>query len=298
MKQFLDDFISYLIIEKGLAENTIEAYERDITSYFAYLNKEGIVDLVTQPTTSNHILTHLHELKEKNGLSGKSRARHLIAIRQFYRFLLRKGIIEKNPLIELTSPKTWKTLPHILNYSQIELLLAQPNLRTVLGIRDKAMLELMYATGLRVSELINLTDHDLRLPPGYLLCMGKGGKERVIPIGKSAIDHLQNYLRESRPQLVKTKNTTTIFTNCYGDELTRQGVWKIIKQYALQAGLKEKVAPHTLRHSFATHLLENGADLRIIQVLLGHSDISTTQIYTHLTLEKVKKMYAQYHPRA
>ncbi len=196
MKQLLDDFISYLVIEKGLAENTIEAYERDINYYFIYLNKEGINDICKQTTTSIHILKHLSELKEKNSLSEKSRARHLIAIRQFYRFLFRKGIIDKNPLIELTSPKTWKTLPHILSYSQIETLLAQPDLSTPLGIRDRAMLELLYATGLRVTELIKLTAHDLRLQPGYLMCMGKGGKERLIPIGKTALDYLQNYLKK------------------------------------------------------------------------------------------------------
>ena len=298
MKQLLDDFISYLIIEKGLAENTIEAYERDINYYFAYLKREGIHDICSQTTLTVHVLKHLSELKEKNSLSGKSRARHLIAIRQFYRFLFRKGIIDKNPLINVTSPKTWKTLPHILSYSQIETLLAQPDLGTPLGIRDRAMLELLYATGLRVTELIKLTAHDVRLQPGYLMCMGKGSKERIIPIGKTALDYLQHYLKKGRPYLVKTKNTTTIFTNRYGNELTRQGVWKIIKHYSLRAGLLKNVAPHTLRHSFATHLLENGADLRVIQTLLGHSDISTTQIYTHLTLDKVKEMYKQYHPRA
>ncbi|MGA1824475.1 MAG: site-specific tyrosine recombinase XerD [bacterium] len=298
MRQLLDEFISYLIIEKGLAENTIEAYERDINCYFAYLKKEGIHDICSQTTFSVHVLKHLSELKEKNSLSGKSRARHLIAIRQFYRFLFHKGIIDKNPLIDITSPKTWKTLPHILSYSQIETLLAQPDLGTPLGIRDRAMLELLYATGLRVTELIKLTAHDVRLQPGYLMCMGKGSKERIIPIGKTALDYLQNYLKNGRPHLVKAQNTTAIFINRYGNELTRQGVWKVIKHYSLQAGLLKNVAPHTLRHSFATHLLENGADLRVIQTLLGHADISTTQIYTHLTLEKVKEMYKQYHPRA
>lgn len=297
MKHLLDDFLSYLIIEKGLSENTIEAYERDISSYLDYLQKIGIKD-IKNPHSSIHILEHLKELKEKNKLSGKSRARHLIAIRQFYRFLNRQGIISKNPLVSIQNPKTWKTLPTILSYSQIEALLIQPDVKTPLGIRDKAMLELLYATGLRVSELINLKLTNLRLQPGYLICMGKGEKERAVPIGKSALAELQNYLVIGRAQLLKSKEISIIFVNRYGSKLTRQGVWKILKGYCLRAGIKENVSPHILRHTFATHLLENGANLRVVQTLLGHADISTTQIYTHLALDKIKKMYKQYHPRA
>lgn len=297
MKNLLDDFLSFLIIEKGLSENTIDAYERDIRVYLDYLEKIGIKN-IGDPNVSMHILKHLKRLKEKDKLSGKSRARHIISIRQFYKFLNSKGIITKNPLISMQNPKTWKTLPHILSYSQIETLLIQPDASTPIGIRDRAMLELLYATGLRVSELINLKLSDLRLQPGYLICMGKGEKERAIPIGKLALAPLENYLKIGRPQLIKSKGINVIFTNRYGSKLSRQGVWKILKGYCLRAGIKENVYPHMLRHTFATHLLENGANLRIVQTLLGHADISTTEIYTHLTLDKIKRMYKQYHPRA
>lgn len=289
--------MSFLIIEKGLSENTIDAYERDIRSYLDYLEKIGIKN-IDDPNVSIHILRHLKKLKEQKTLSGKSRARHLISIRQFYKFLNRNGIINKNPIISMQTPKTWKTLPHILSYSQIETLLIQPNIATPIGTRDRAMLELLYATGLRVSELINLKLTDLRLQPGYLICMGKGEKERAIPIGKSALDQLQHYIKIGRPKLIKSKNINFIFTNRYGFKLSRQGVWKILKGYCVKAGIGENISPHMLRHTFATHLLENGANLRIVQTLLGHADISTTEIYTHLTLDKVKRMYKQYHPRA
>ncbi|MGA1876158.1 MAG: site-specific tyrosine recombinase XerD [bacterium] len=294
MRADLDSLLNYLLIDKGLAENTVASYRRDLESFLQFLMRREIGEL--GQVTKRDVMDHLLELKER-GISARSHARHLVSIRQFYRFLLLEGRVQENPSSDISFPKVWLKLPYVLSYSQVETLLAQPD-ETLLGIRDKAMLELLYATGMRVSELINLTVNSVNLEAGFLLCLGKGSKERIVPIGSSARACVQRYCSGVRPHLVRGKESNFLFTNRFGNKLSRQGFWKIMKRYALQAGIHQRIAPHTLRHSFATHLLENGADLRSVQALLGHASIATTQIYTHVSMERIKELYFKHHPRA
>jgi len=235
---------------------------------------------------------------QKSGKASSSISRTCAALRSFYQFLFREHVISEDPTIDLDTPKLEQRLPKVLNTEEVEKLLSQPDITTPLGLRDKSMLELLYATGMRVSELISLSVEDVNLETGFLRCMGKGSKERIIPVGSIALEYLKEYLSSVRKQLLNGKESKKLFFNRQGNPMTRQGFWKIIKKYSKQAGIYKKITPHTLRHSFATHLLENGADLRAVQEMLGHADISTTQRYTHLTQNRIKQVYDKTHPRA
>lgn len=295
MERILKDFINYLSVEKGLADNTLDSYQRDLKKYLQFLKKQGINNF---NNTSRKIISQfLLEQKEK-GLAPSTLTRNLASIRSFYNFLLKEQLIQDNPAAELESPKSEKKLPRVLSFKDMELLLEQPETGEIIGMRDKAMLELLYATGIRVSELVSLSVNDINIKMGFLRCDGKGSKERMIPLGSMAIKSLQDYLQHARNKLLKQKDEKALFINQHGKRLTRQGFWKILKKYALKAGISTEITPHTLRHSFATHLLENGADLRSVQEMLGHADISTTQIYTQITRRKIKEIYDQTHPRA
>ncbi|MEN0659986.1 site-specific tyrosine recombinase XerD [Caldifermentibacillus hisashii] len=297
MKDYLKDFLHYLIVEKGLAENTIQSYRRDISAYLIFIEKKlQITDI--NHVTRVHIMQFLSCLKDE-GKSARTIARHIASIRSFHHFLILDKIVDHDPTVHIETPHPELKLPKVLNTDEVDTLLNTPDLTTTLGLRDKAMLELMYATGMRVSELVNLNINDVHLSLGFVRCLGKGNKERIIPIGKMATEALKGYLEKARPKLINQKNKTdSLFMNHHGQRLSRQGFWKILKQMAVKAGIEKELTPHTLRHSFATHLLENGADLRSVQELLGHSDISTTQIYTHVTKTRLKDVYNQFHPRA
>lgn len=295
MDKLIDRFIHYLAVERGLSKNTLESYQRDLIGYTNFLKKGGVWD-VNQTRRAN-VISYLAEL-QKNGRATSTISRNLASIRAFYGFLLRDGLIDGDPTANLESPKIEKRLPNVLSVKDVEALLDAPDLKESAGLRDKAMLELLYATGIRVSELVSLNIDDINLNMGFLKCYGKGAKERIIPLGSVALKFLQDYTSRSRKQLLRNQEETSLFLNHHGQRLTRQGFWKIIKKYAKQANIKKDITPHTLRHSFATHLLENGADLRSVQEMLGHADISTTQIYTHITKSRLKEVYAKTHPRA
>ena len=294
MEQLLDQFLHYLIVEKGLSKNTIEAYSLGLTRFLDYLRGRGIKEL--RDIGKFDVKGFLLSLKRKN-LATKSIGRDLSAIRTFFRFLIQEGILETNPIEDLESPKVAKRLPEVLSLKEIEQILEQPNLQTPLGVRDRAMLEILYATGMRVSELTHLPTHQVNLEGGYVLLYGKGSKERIVPLGSEAMKWVDLYLRTARGILAKRKESPSLFINRSGRGMSRQGFWKNLKGYARRAGLRKRITPHLLRHSFASHLLERGADLRSVQMMLGHVDISTTQIYTHVTGERLKKVHKQYHPR-
>jgi integrase/recombinase XerD len=294
MEEWLDQFLHYLIVEKGLSKNTIVAYSLDLTRFLDYLRGKGIKEL--RDIGKFDIRGFLISLKRKN-LSTKSIGRVLSAIRSFFRFLIQEGILETNPIEDLESPKAAKKLPETLSLKEIEEILEQPNLQTPLGIRDRAMLEMLYATGMRVSELTHLPTHQVNLEGGYVLLYGKGSKERIVPLGSEAMKWVTLYLRTARGILAKGKENACLFINRSGKGMSRQRFWKNLKDYARRAGLHKRITPHLLRHSFASHLLERGADLRSVQMMLGHADISTTQIYTHVTGERLRKIHKQYHPR-
>ncbi len=294
MEQLLDQFLHYLVVEKGLSKNTIEAYSHGLNRFLSHLRKKGIQEI--REVGKFEVRGFLLALKKKN-LSAKTIVRNLVAIRSFFRFLIQEGILETNPIEDLESPKVAKTLPEILTLKEIEQLLEQPNLKTPLGMRDRAMLEILYATGMRVSELTHLPTHQVSLEGGYVLLFGKGSKERVVPLGSEAMKWITLYLKESRGILAKGKESPFLFINRSGKGMSRQRFWKNLKDYARRAGLRKRISPHLLRHSFASHLLEGGADLRSVQMMLGHVDISTTQIYTHVTGERLKKIHQRYHPR-
>jgi integrase/recombinase XerD len=294
MNQTLDQFLHYLIVERGLSKNTIEAYGHNLSRFLDHLKKKGIQEF--DQVGKLDVKAFLLSLK-KRGLSAKTVARNLVALRTFYKFLTQEGMMESNPVEEIESPKTAKTLPDILSLKEVEQLLEQPNPETPLGVRDRAMLELLYATGLRVSELTRLPINQVNLEGGYVLLYGKGSKERVVPLGKEAIDWITQYLNTARAKLSKGKDSFFLFINRSGKEMSRQHFWKTLKAYGQKAGIRKRITPHLLRHSFASHLLERGADLRSVQMMLGHVDISTTQIYTHVTGERLKKVHQRYHPR-
>jgi len=294
MEQLLDQFLHYLIVEKGLSKNTIEAYSHGLTRFLNHLREKGVQEI--QNVDKFHVRGFLLALKNKN-LATKSIVRNLVAIRTFFRFLIEEGILKKNPVEDLESPKVAKTLPEILTLKEIEQILEQPNLQTPLGIRDRAMLEMLYATGMRVSELTHLPTHQVNLEGGYVLLYGKGSKERIVPLGSEAMKWTNFYLTTACGILAKGRESPLIFINRSGKGMSRQGFWKNLKRYARKAGLRKRITPHLLRHSFASHLLERGADLRSVQMMLGHVDISTTQIYTHVTGERLKKIHQRYHPR-
>lgn len=294
MKYLVDEFLDYLSVEKGLSQNTREAYGIDLGKFMAYLEKHGIRDI--DKVSRTHITDYLMSEKEK-GISPNSLSRNLVSIRMFFRFLVMNNYIENDIAGALDSPKLWKILPEVLSVKEVENLLKVPNTRTKFGLRDKALIELMYAAGLRVSEAANLNVSDINIDVGFLRCMGKGSKERIVPIGKPAIFALKNYLKKTRAVFMKDLLSGNIFLTQRGKPFTRQGIWKLIKNYTRIAGIKRDVTPHTLRHSFATHLLSNGADLRVVQELLGHSDITTTQIYTHVDKSRLKAIHKKFHPR-
>ncbi len=295
MKRVLKDFISYLSVERGLATNTLESYQRDLIKYLNFLRQQQLERL--EDASRKTITQFLMEEKER-GLSPATLTRNLASIRSFYNFLLLEQVVQRNPAAETETPRQEKKLPHVLSFQDVELLLEQPKTKDAIGLRDKAMLELLYATGIRVSELVSLGINSINLKTGFLRCEGKGSKERMIPLGSMALFSLQEYLQSGRPKLLKVRNEKAFFLNQHGRRLTRQGFWKIFKKYTMQAKISKEVTPHSMRHSFATHLLENGADLRSVQEMLGHADISTTQIYTQITKRKIKEIYNQTHPRA
>ena len=287
-------FLDYLAVERGLAKNTVESYRFDLKQIKAFCAKRQVLE----PGQIDRVLVlnYLLELK-KLGRSAATIARHMAALKVFCRFLLDEGLLVKDPTANLESPGSGKKLPGVLGQSEMELLLEQPRVGNPAGLRDKAMLELMYATGMRVSELLALDVEHVDLESGYVRCTGKGSKERIIPVGLIAKNFLIEYLRRGRAKITTNRAESALFLNMRGQRLSRQGFWKIIKKHARKAGLME-ITPHTLRHSFATHLLENGADLRSVQEMLGHADITTTQIYTHLTDTRLREAFNKSHPRA
>jgi integrase/recombinase XerD len=292
MDNLLDHFINYLRLERGLSDNTVQAYSRDLIRFSEYIRKINRSPIETsRQDISDYILTLAKDF------SARSIARNISSIKVFFRFLASEGHIKSNPARLIETPRLPKKLPESLNKGEVDRLLSQPDPSTALGERDKAMLEILYATGLRVSELVGLKVMDVNLEAGFLRTMGKGSKERVVPLGQKACDALKDYLEEGRLTLSKGKNPSSLFLNSRGKSLSRQGFWKIIKAYGIMANITKKITPHSIRHSFATHLLEGGADLRSVQILLGHADISTTQIYTHITRERLKELHEKYHPR-
>ncbi|QSV45086.1 site-specific tyrosine recombinase XerD [Geobacter benzoatilyticus] len=294
MNQYLDLFLNYLLVEKGLAKNSLDSYGRDMVRYLDFLEGRGCVD--PSGVRSVDVADFLASLKER-GLAPRSRARALSSVRMFHRFLLVEGYAEVNPTAIIEAPKTVAKLPQVLTGREVEALLAAPGDDSNIDIRDRAMLELLYATGLRVSELVGLGLRDVNVTAGYLMAFGKGGKERLVPMGESACAAVSRYLSETRPAMDRDGANRYLFLTRLGDGMTRQAFWNIIKKRALEAGVRKNISPHTLRHSFATHLLENGADLRSVQTMLGHADLSTTQIYTHVTRERLKRLHEQFHPR-
>jgi len=294
MDHFIDRFLSHLAVERGLSANTLAAYSSDLLEIKGFLSARGIPSW--DEMTRDHISAYIQGVGER--LSDRSKARRIAALRSFCKHLLMVGAIQGNPAARVTFPKAGLSLPKVLSGFEVEALLNQPDVLQPLGKRDRAMLELLYASGLRVSELTDLQLRQLHLDPGYLVVLGKGGKERLVPLGEWAAEALKAYLQEGRTILLKGNSRLEIFVNHRGGKLSRQGVWKIIKLHALQAGIRKNITPHMLRHSFATHLLENGADLRSLQTMLGHADISTTQIYTHVARTRLKEIHQKYHPRS
>ncbi|PTG08851.1 site-specific tyrosine recombinase XerD [Staphylococcus chromogenes] len=295
MQDVVDEYLRFIQIEKGLSENTIAAYRRDLNHYLNYLAAQKISNL---DFIDRQIVQQWFGVLHDEGRSTKSIARFTSTIRSFHQFALREKYAAKDPTVLIETPKYERKLPDILSIDEIDLLLTTPETSKNNGYRDRTMLELLYATGIRVSELINIEVEDVNLLMGFVKVFGKGNKERIIPLGETVIELLKTYIENVRPQLLKKQVTHTLFLNMQGKPLTRQGIWKIIKQTGAKAGIQKRLTPHTLRHSFATHLLENGADLRAVQEMLGHSDISTTQLYTHVSKTQIRKMYQQYHPRA
>lgn len=296
MIDHIRDFIHFLTVEKGLAKNTLISYERDLKSYLAYMQNVEQLNTWNEVRRAS-IIQFLARLKDQ-GKSPKTLARHIASLRSFHQFLIREKITEQDPTIHIESPKQERSLPKVLSMEEVEALLEAPKLTNEFGYRDKAMLELLYATGMRVSELINLDMSDIHATMGFVRCIGKGNKERIIPIGHTALESIEDYLLNGRVKLQSEHKTDSLFLNHHGNRLTRQGFWKILKKLSKDARIEKELTPHTLRHSFATHLLTNGADLRAVQEMLGHADISTTQIYTHVTNVRLKDVYKKFHPRA
>ena len=287
----LEEFLNYLSVEKGLAANSIEAYRQDLHQYQEFLTRKKVTDLGR--LKREEIVQFL--LREKDrGLQTASLARRLVAIKLFHRFLAKEGKLREDITSVLESPRLWKKLPQFMTLAEMEKILQAPKPKNPLGLRDRALLELFYATGMRVSEVTGLRTHDLNLESAFLKCRGKGGKERIVPLGEWACDSIKSYLEKVRKRLPPNE---FIFVGPQGRPLTRQRIWQLIRKYARQAGIQKKITPHTFRHSFATHLLERGADLRMVQELLGHSDIATTQIYTHVSRDDLKSVHARFHPR-
>jgi integrase/recombinase XerD len=294
MHHLIDEYLNFMAVEKGASRNTIDGYSRDLNRYAVFVEERGVVEISGIETED--VIAYLASLHGE-GLAANSVNRALAAIRGFYRYLLREKKVDHTPMAHIVLAKVWTRLPDVLSREEMALLLVQPGEETPAEIRDSAMLELMYATGIRVSELIGLTVNSINWQVGYLVAMGKGEKERIVPVGQTAYERVKRYQEAARPLLLKGRESDLLFLNRSGKGLSRQGFWKIVKKYAAKAGLDKAIHPHTFRHSFASHLLEGGADLRSVQIMLGHADISTTQIYTHVTRERLKEIHRKYHPR-
>ena len=294
LDHLIDQYLNYLLTEKGLSQTTIDSYSRDLLRYHDFLKLNGIHNIAKTDTAL--VLKHMIALRNA-GLGARSRARHLVSIRGFYRFLFNEKIIKNDPSRLVDLPKMSLKLPDVLAVDEVSRLLKIPDTSKPLGARDAAMLELLYAAGLRVSELVNLKLRDINLEAGFVRVMGKGSKERVVPIGQHAKAKIEDYIENYRGPALKNKLSPYLFIARAGKPISRQGFWKLLRRYADQARIHKKISPHSLRHSFATHLLEGGADLRAVQVMLGHVDISTTQIYTHVTRKHLQELHQKYHPR-
>ena len=292
-KELLKIYSDYLAVEKGLAANSLNSYSFDLKKFFDYLDRTR-KDLLR--VKESDLVGFIHE-QAQSGLSPRSLARMISSLKSLFKFLVLENYLKKDPAQGLSSPALWLNLPRVLTVEEVEALLEKPDLKTPQGIRDRAILEIMYGSGLRVSELVSLELKDIRLNQGFLICKGKGNKERIVPLNRSSIRWLKAYLSEVRPSWDRF-SSPVLFLTRRGRAFTRQGIWKILKTYGQAAGLRDRIHPHVLRHSFATHLLERGADLRAVQMLLGHSQITTTQIYTHVSRERLKQIYDRFHPRA
>jgi integrase/recombinase XerD len=296
LERWVAGFTDYLTVERRLSLQTQRVYERDVRAWLHALPNHGGADGLPM-LTRDGVLRFLDQ-SQARGLSARSLARRLAGLRAFCRYLRREGVLAADPLLDLETPRIPRRLPHFLSFEEVQRLLRQPRVDTPRGLRDAAMLEVLYATGIRVSELVCLPMSALHLAEGWIKVRGKGGKERLIPLGEQAVAGLQVYLSGPRARLMHGQHTTYVFVNGRGEGMTRQGFWKLLRGYARQTGITKPISPHTLRHSFATHLLERGADLRSVQQMLGHSDISTTQIYTHVLEARLRAAYQRYHPRA
>lgn len=284
-------------MERQLADNTLISYKKDLSVYIHFLIASLEIHNLDE-VERQHILSHIRKLKAE-GKSARSIARHISSIRSFHQFLLREKVTNQDPTIHLELPQIEQKLPNFLSVEELDKLLGSIEVSKPQGMRDLAMFELMYASGMRISECLELNLEDIHLTMGFVRCFGKGGKERIIPLGGAAIDACKRYIENARPKLLKaTERTDALFINQRGKRLTRQGIWKLLKKHAMNAGINKEITPHVLRHTFATHLIENGADLRAVQEMLGHVDISTTQIYTHVSKARLKEVYKQFHPRA
>ena len=295
MRGLLQEFLNYLSVERGLSKNTISSYGTDLAHFTAHLETKGISDI--DRIKRQDIMTYLLSLKDK-GISSNSISRALVAIKMFYKFLMQERLAKEDVAGVLESPKLVRPLPNVLGIAEVDKLLSAPDTRDWMGIRDKAALELMYATGMRVSELVELKMDGLNLDVGFIKCVGKGSKERIVPLGRAAKEAINRYTEKVRPKLLKARQDSHVFISRLVKKISRQSFWKMIKRCARRARIGKDITPHTLRHSFATHLLEKGADLRVVQEMLGHADISTTQIYTHINKERLKSIHRQFHPRA
>ncbi len=293
-EELVESFLNYLIVECGLSDNTIKGYKSDLRNFSNYLKNRGIKRF--QDLRANMIINYIEGEKQR-GLSENSISRSLVTVKMFYKYMITEEKISRNPMSSINSPKLQKRLPEVLHYKAVEKMLQTPNCNEKLGIRDKAILELMYATGARVSEVASIKVSWVSLDYGFIRCQGKGSKQRIVPIGTEAANSVRRYLQDVRPFLIKGADGETLFLSRTGKKLRRENIWELVRKYARCAGIKN-VSPHTLRHSFATHLLEGGADLRSVQEMLGHANISTTQIYTHIDRKYLKSVHQKFHPRA
>ncbi|MCP5008268.1 MAG: site-specific tyrosine recombinase XerD [Planctomycetes bacterium] len=294
-RKLAESFFHYLIVECGLSENTIKGYKSDLRNFFNFLTNSNIHSY--RDIRTSMVISYIEKEKER-GLSENSISRSLVTVKMFYKYMVMEGALDKNPMSSVSAPRLTKYLPDTLHYQSIGKLLSAPNCTTKLGIRDIAILELMYATGARVSEVASIKVEWLSLDYGYVKCQGKGSKQRIVPLGHEAIQSVKRYLQTVRPVLIKDKDIDAVFLSRTGRKLRRENIWYLVKKYATHAGIRANISPHTLRHSFATHMLEGGADLRSVQEMLGHANVSTTQIYTHINKRYLKTIHQKYHPRA
>lgn len=294
MKDLIEGFIQYLSVERGLAKNTLIAYKRDLVKYAYFLERGGVTAI--QQISRQKVSEYIYDQK-KSGMQVTSICRSLAAVKMFHRFLVREGFCHEDPTALVDTPKIWKRVPDVLSQPEVLAMIKASDGEEWQQVRDHAIIEMFYASGMRVSELVNLRVENVNFEVGYIRCIGKGSKERLVPIGRQAREAATRYLNEVRPGLIKQGNPPQVFLSRLGKHLSRQSIWKIIKHYALKAGVSKTIKPHTLRHSFATHMLEHGADLRSVQEMLGHADISTTQVYTHVDRERLRTVHKQFHPR-